>query len=202
MKKLCIDLCAGLKGFSQAFEESNDWEVVTIEINKKQKPSICGDVRYLPLRKDIKPDCLLASPPCQRFSIACPEWPKIGIKKAMELVGAVFEAVAWLNPKYWLVENPAGRLRWFLGTPKQTIRYCDYDFNYKTIKKTDFWGNIPLPMVKRIRDLKVGHYEKGWFKRGFVYDLPRDRAKRSKIPKGVSMSVLEGIKIMEKQKDE
>lgn len=193
MKKLCIDLCAGLKGFSQAFDKAEDWEVVTIEINKKQKPTIQADVRYLPLRKNLKPDCLLASPPCQRFSIAMPKWPKMGIKKAMEVVGACFEAVAWLKPKYWLVENPKGRLRWFLGTPKQTIRYSDYDLNYPTKKLTDFWGTIPLPMVKYVRDHKIGHVEKGWFKKGFDYDVPRDRANRSKIPAGVSAAVLEGV---------
>lgn len=196
LKKLCVDLCYGLKGFSGSFKNAG-WKVITIDVKRKFKPSIIADVRFLPLRSNLNPTVVLASPPCERFSIANPKWPLPGIKKALEIVGACFEAIAYLKPKYWLVENPKGRLRWFIGTPKQTIRYSDYDLKYPTQKKTDFWGNIPLPFVKMVRDIKVGHVEKGWFHRGFNYDIPRDRANRSLIPKGVSAAVLEGVKIQE-----
>ena len=188
-RKLCIDLCAGLKGFSQAFEDSEDWDVISIEINKKQHPTIQADVCHLPLKKNLKPDVLLASPPCQRFSIGMPTFPMLGVQKAMEIVGACFEAVAFLKPKYWLIENPKGRLRWFVGTPKQTIRYSDYDLIYPVQKATDLWGNLPLPMVKHIRMVK-GQVD---------IDLPRDRARRSKIPAGVSQAVLKAIKIQNAQ---
>lgn len=183
--KVCVDLCSGLKGFSQAFEKEG-WQVITIDTVKKFKPTIQADIRFLPLREGLQPDVLLASPPCERFSIAMPKWPKKGIQKAFEIVGACFEAVATLKPKFWLVENPKGRLRWFLGTPKQTIRYSDYDRKYPIRKLTDLWGTIPLPMVKLVRDAPKGRFDR---------DLPRDRANRSKIPIGVSEAVLEGVKI-------
>lgn len=185
--KLCVDLCSGLGGFSQAFVKAN-WEVVTIDIQKKFKPTIQADVRYLPLKENLEPDVLLASPPCQRFSVACPQWPKKGIMEAFQVVGACFEAVVLLKPKRWLIENPRGRLRWFLGKPRQTVRYSDYDLKYKINKVTDFWGNIPLPMVKGERRIKVGHVSKGW-----AYIISRDRAKRSFIPFGVSVAILEGV---------
>lgn len=192
--RLCVDLCSGKGGFSQSFKEHLDWNIITVDIERKFKPTIIADVCYLPLRDNLEPSVLLASPPCQRFSVACPEWPKVGIMKAMMMVGACFEAVARLKPKRWLIENPRGRLRWFIGKPRQTIRYSDYDFKYKVNKVTDFWGNIPFPMVKAERKIKVGHVEKGWFRRGFNYDLPRDRSRRSIIPKGVSEAVYEGVK--------
>jgi hypothetical protein len=191
MTKLCIDLCAGLGGFSQAFKEASDWEVITVEINKKQKPTICADIRYLPLRENLYPDALLMSPPCERNSIACPQWPKKGIQKAMEIVGACLEAVVWLKPKCWLLENPKGRLRWFLGTPKQSIKYSHYDMEYKGVKLTDLWGNIPLPMVKNARVNKIGHYEKHWF---HSY-MGTNKGELSKIPKGVSQAVKQGVEI-------
>lgn len=193
-KKLCIDLCAGLGGFSSAFKEDPDWEVVTVEINKKQKPTICADVRHLPLRANLKPDCLLMGPPCERNSIACSQWPKKGIGLSLEVVGACLEAVVFLKPKAWLLENPKGRLRWFIPVPpKSTVNYCDYDQYYKTVKATDLWGNVNLPMVKLQRPLKVGHVEKGWFRRGFEYDLPRDAAHRAEMPKGFSEAVKVGV---------
>lgn len=148
--KLCVDLCSGLGGFSQAFKESQGWEVVAVDIERKFKPTVCADVRFLPLRDNLEPDVLLASPPCERFSIACHTWPKVGLMKAMELVGACFEAVARLKPKEWMIENPMGRLRWFLGTPKQTIRLCDYGAPYQ--KKTDLWGTINLPLLMQTRE--------------------------------------------------
>lgn len=187
-KKLCIDLCAGLGGFSQAFEADPDWEVIRVEINKKQKPTICADVRYLPIKPNLNPDVMLMSPPCERNSIACPQWPKKGIGLAMQVVGACLENVVSLKPRCWLLENPRGRLRWFLGTPRQSIKYSHYDMDYKGVKLTDLWGTIPLPMVRNARVNKIGHYESHWF---HSY-MGTDRAKIAKIPMGVSKAVKEG----------
>lgn len=190
---MIIDLCCGLKGFSQAFPQD---EVVTIDIERKFKPSIIADVRYLPLKENLQPELLLMSPPCERNSIACPQWPKKGIRQSLDIVGACLETVIFLKPKYWLLENPKGRLRWFIGKPKQTINYSDFDMNYRAIKPTDLWGNLPLPMVKFQRPLKVGHVEKGWFRRGWNWDIPRED--RSAIPLGVSLAVAEAVQLRKK----
>ncbi len=180
-KKLCIDLCAGLGGFSRAFKQQR-WEVVTIDVERKHKPTILADVRYLPLREGLEPDALLMSPPCQRFSIACPEFPKKGIKLALEIVGACLEAVVSLKPKKWAMENPRGRLRWFIGKPKQTIRYSDYDKDFPTKKPTDVWGTIQLPMVK-FQGIQKGRFNE---------IISRNPSKRAEIPQGVSLAVYEG----------
>jgi len=192
--KLCIDLCSGLGGFSQAFKEAN-WEVITIDVLRKFKPTIIADVRYLPLRDNLEPDVLLASPPCQYFSLACCQFPRKGIQDALQLVGACFEAVARLKPIKWLIENPRARLRHIIGKPKQTIRYSDYDFNYLTQKPTDLWGNLYLPMVKGERKI-MNTRGLTRFQRLHLhaYLVPRKREERSKIPLGVSQAVLEGVK--------
>lgn len=192
--KLCIDLCSGKGGFSSAFKNDVTWDVVTVELKKSFKPTICADVRHLPLKSNLQPDCLLMGPPCERNSIACSQWPKRGIGLAMEIVGACLEAVVSLKPKAWLLENPKGRMRWFIPvSPKSTVNYCDYDQYYRTVKATDLWGNVNLPMVKKQRPLKVGHVEKGWFRRGFKFDLPRDAASRAEMPKGFSEAVKKGV---------
>lgn len=194
MTKLVIDLCAGLGGFSSAFTTEDYW-VVTVEIEKRFKPTILADVRYLPFRENLQPDVLLASPPCNSFSVACPQFPRKGIMKSLEIVGACLEAVVFLKPKKWLVENPRGRLRQFLGKPKQTIRYSDYDKEIKLMKTTDFWGNIFLPMVKGERRI----YHNSGFKesndiRRLKFNFPLDpklSAERAKIPIGVSQAIME-----------
>jgi site-specific DNA-cytosine methylase len=188
-KKLVIDLCAGKEGFSQAFRNDPDYEVVTLDIEKKFKPTIVADVRHLPLKQNLQPDLLLAGPPCERFSIAMPTWPKMGIQLAMQIVGAVFEAVPYLQPKQYLIENPMGRLRWFLGTPKKSIRYSDYDLNYKAQKRTDMWGTLPLPMAKAMRNYNHKSIP-------FDYIISRNPAERAKAPAGVSAAIKEGLEVL------
>ena len=90
----------------------------------------------------------MASPPCERFSIANRRFPKKGIKKALEIVGACLEAMVELETKYWVLENPKGRLRWFLGKPSHTIHLSNYGGKY--MKPTDLWGNVELPMLTKV----------------------------------------------------
>ena len=209
MTKLVIDLCAGLGGFSQAFKNDSNYEVITIELNKKQKPTICADVRYLPLRKNLKPAVQVASPPCNHFSLACLQFPRVGVKTALEIVGACFEAVAWLKPDLWLIENPRGRLRQIIGKPKQTIRYSDYDREIKMMKTTDLWGNLMLPMVKHERRIRLSSGLTGMEQLHHYFPAPHSskyhseetktgkklQAERAKIPLGVSMAVKEGVEL-------
>lgn len=196
---LCIDLCAGLGGFSQAFKQDPDWEVVTVEINKKQKPTICADVRYLPLRENLQPDCLLMSPPCERFSLMNNFFPKPGIKHALEVVGSCLECVPYLKPKKWLLENPKGRLRWFIGIPRNSIRYSDYDLTYRVQKPTDLWGNVTLPFSKMHRPVKTKR--KGKHMMNFYYCYSGNRSERAKVPLGVSCAVKQGVEQAEYSKE-
>lgn len=188
--KLCIDLCSGLGGFSKAFAADSEWEVVTVDIDAKFNPTIIADVNHLPFRQNLKPDCLLMSPPCERFSLMSNAWPKFGIKKALETVGSCLEAVAWLQPKKWLLENPKGRLRWFIGIPRQSIRYSDYDFSYKVQKPTDLWGNIMLPLATKHRPVRTKL--NGRHMKNFYQCYISDSSKSAMIPMGVSKAVKDG----------
>ncbi len=209
MTKICVDLCTGLGGFSRAFKENPEWKVITVDIEPKFKPTVCADLTKIDWTEFKKtycegrsPDVLLASPPCERFSIACRTWPKMGIKKAMEIVGACFEAVGVLRPKYWMIENPMGRLRWFLGKPGMTIRQCDYGAPYQ--KKTDLWGNIQLPMLEATKEAKFWVYKEGHFNAKnpkptvnfFIHAASgtgNGKAKRAEIPLGLSQAILEVV---------
>jgi hypothetical protein len=193
--KLCVDLCSGEGGTSEAFVKAG-WFVVRIDIMRKFKPTIIADVCHLPLKENLEPDVLLASPPCQHFSLACCQFPRKGIQEALHIVGACFEAVTFLKPKKWLIENPRARLRHLIGKPKQTIRYSDYDMDYPTQKPTDIWGNIFLPMVKGERKV-IRIHGLNYLQRLhlFAYMYPKKDSKRAKIPIGVSEAVLEGVEL-------
>lgn len=186
MVNICIDLCSGLGGLSENFKQNKDWLTIRVDINRKFKPDIIADVRKLPVKNGLKPDIVVASPPCERFSIANRRFPKKGIKAALEVVGACLESIVDLEAKYWVLENPKGRLRWFLGKPKQTISLSNYGAKYK--KPTDLWGNIQLPFVNAILP-----YEPSWSSNDGKNRLfkPEERAK---MPIGLSIALFETVK--------
>lgn len=47
------------------------------------------------------------------------------------------------RPKWWCLENPIGRLSWFLGDPKAYFDPCDYGDPYT--KRTCLWGDFVMP---------------------------------------------------------
>lgn len=188
-RKLCIDLCCGLKGFSAAFVDAG-WEVVTVDIDSKFAPTICTDVRELILHPDyypdfwkLKPFVILTSPPCERLSKA-DDWPLPGIFDGLSITGACLEIVARMRPKYWMLENPRwGYLRWFIGEPTKRVRLNSW--GYRTVKPTGLWGNIPMGLIN---DSPKTNPEPDMFAKG-----PRNPSARAKMPYGLSQAVLESV---------
>jgi hypothetical protein len=152
-------LFCGLGGFSVAFEESPEWEVVTVDIEDRFDPDLQADVMDLrPAdlfdvigydRDEIDLFVVLASPPCTDFSIAASRYEKIvdgepKTESARESVALVYHAIGLikaLSPDYWYLENPRGYLRQFIGRPTGTVTYCQYGEGY--MKPTDLWGDHP-----------------------------------------------------------
>jgi len=189
-----LDLFAGLGGFSQAFAESDRWDVTAVEIEPEFDPDVVADVF------DLKPsdfgtdfDVILASPPCTQFSPMAWTHEKQFKRDGTPLTDEAAESVALLHhtlgliqglaPTYWFAENPRGAMRWVIGEPTATIDYCAYD--HYTKKPTDWWGDHP-PMTYRrcphdshtnadgVTDMELG---------------PSDPSERAKVPYGVSESV-------------
>jgi hypothetical protein len=146
-----LDLFAGLGGFSQAFAENDRWTVTTVDMEGRFDPDIVGDVFDLrPSDFDRQFDVILASPPCTQFSTAGNhnawdfETHEPQTDAARDAVAVVFHTVGLirgLSPAYWFLENPQGRLRWFLGRPTGEVTYCQYGRSY--MKRTDLWGDHP-----------------------------------------------------------
>jgi len=201
--KLALDICCGKGGATQAFRTDPDWHVLGIDNNPKMRQYWQeGNVEFIEFdvtvldweelkailtRKGFEQvEFLWASPPCTQFSLANPKWPRVGIKKAMEIAGSCFEAVAILKPKQWLIENPRGRLRHLARKPKQTIFYSDYDDSIPVQKPTDLWGNVQLPMVPHVRRPSKPH---GKNDRSCSWDYFRGGIEAAFVPLGVSQAV-------------
>lgn len=206
-----IDLFSGLGGFSAAFAASDEWEVYTVELNPEFDPDLCADV--LELRPDdllelvgvdrteIDLLVILASPPCTYFSTAGNhdawdfETRTAVTEEARNAVALVYHTLGLihaLDSSYWFLENPQGRLRWFLGEPTGQVTYCQYGRPY--MKRTDLWGEHPPMTYRRCTRGSRCHLA------NVEYDgtsatrvLGDTHAERSKVPRQLSDAIREAV---------
>jgi len=151
-----LDLFSGLGGWSAAFADAGH-EVVTVELDPKMESTITADVSKLDSIDVPGPwDVILASPPCQRFSVGTigKNWKRNadgsflptneGAIDALALVEATRRIIDELSPRYFIIENPRGMLRKMpviSDLPRVTVTYCQYGTQH--MKPTDLWGSFP-----------------------------------------------------------
>jgi site-specific DNA-cytosine methylase len=117
-----LDLGTGLGGACKPMRDRK-WEVVGVDINPDFNPDIVDDIRTFSWNGK-RPDLVWASPPCTDFSkFAMPcfyDVDKLPIPD-MELVIACRRIIEECAPRYWVIENVRGAVRWFepyLGPPR------------------------------------------------------------------------------------
>jgi hypothetical protein len=163
-----VDLFCGMKGWSEPFRERGH-EVWTTDINPRFEPSLAIDILDLSadtIRDAIgQPDIILASPPCESFSVAglSHHWAVGGIPisdaalHSVEMVQTAVRLVAELAPRAAIFENPMGMLRKLDIIPIEPtlIWYCHY--GETRAKPTDLWG---LPFPRAFTPRPVCHYRR------------------------------------------
>ena len=107
-------------------------------------------------------DVIWASPPCTEYSCA----KTVGVRnidKANDIVLRTIEIIEFLNPKYYIIENPqTGKLKdqWMMyGFSYVDVDYCKYGMPYR--KRTRLWNNVlefkPRPLCKKDCNSMVGN---------------------------------------------
>ena len=138
-----LDLFSGTGSFSDPFRERGH-EVTTLDMNEPS--DLRMDIRDLHAREGDF-EVVLASPPCQAFSVASIQhhWkgghPDRTVKEGLRLVFEVFRIVHEVRPRFIVMENPRGMLRKVIGHPRETVFYCS--FGDTRMKPTDLWGRFP-----------------------------------------------------------
>jgi hypothetical protein len=149
-----LDLFSGLGGWTR--HHRLDHEVLTLDIDPHFDCDITADILEIgPSDLPWKPDLILASPPCEAFSVASigSNWggglrgydPTPKARYHTALVYATLALIESLQPSFAIIENPRGMLRklqildrW----ERVTVTYCQYGED--RMKPTDLWG-LPFP---------------------------------------------------------
>jgi hypothetical protein len=210
-ERTVVDLFCGLGGFSAAFADSDEWDVTTVDVDERFEPDVCADVMDLRPADLPDADVVLASPPCVDFSVACiaekwdhderrrpkhlPEWWSIA--ESVALVYHTLWLVQRLAPDWWVLENPQGMLGRIIGSPVDTVHYCQYGSEFK--KPTQLWGHHP-PMGYRTCDgapschvsnpREVNTFRDESHTRAVGVD---NSAERAKVPRELSDAIREAV---------
>lgn len=160
-----IDLYSGVGGWSEAFLQRGH-EVLRIDndVRFTDVPNtfIQDVTEYGPIDPNYW-DVVLASPPCQGFSVASlgkmwDKGPPLRPKHPTALAGVILlrktlRLIADLNPTYWWLENPRGMMRRMPELEENPaishvqVSYCQYGESRQ--KMTDLWGVWPTTWTCR-----------------------------------------------------
>lgn len=131
---MIIELFSGLGRFE------TDEDVIYIGIQRETRPTICADVRFLPLRDHIKPRLVLSGVPCTYISNAR-MWRYganiLGLADTLDLYEHAFRAADYLEfTEMAVIEAPKGIERLF--GEKMVFHYRKADIRNST---TNFYLN-------------------------------------------------------------
>jgi hypothetical protein len=210
--KVCLDLFCGLGGFSAAFADTDDWQVVTVDIQERFDPDLQADimdlrpaelVELLPGdgREAVDVLVVLASPPCTTLSVAGNHTDHYQAGQphsdtARDHVALVYHTLGLihgLGPDYWLLENPRGRLRRYFGEPEAAVTLCQYGYDWQ--KPTDLWGDHPPTFRGQTCRPGADCHAAGphGFDSGQNIEHTRDPAERAKVPYELSDTIREAV---------
>lgn len=192
-----LDLFSGTQSIAKTFRNRGH-ETFTIELDKNHKNiDWYEDIMKINAEDIVKrfgyPDVIWASPPCEKFSVAAigRNWIKgtnepknEESKQALKLLEHTIELIKDLNPKFYFIENPRGKMRkmdCMQDLPRYTVTYCQYgDFR---MKPTDIWTNHPNPNFKPMcKNGDPCHESAPRGSRGGTQGL-KNAIERSRIPK-------------------
>ena len=184
--KIILDLCGGTGSWSKPYAD-NGYDVRIIDPQEWLEDDYgTGDVRLFKKPKE-QIYGILSAPPCTHFSgSGARHWEKKGKEPLLEglsVVDACLRIALITKPKFWVLENPVGRLKHYIGDCKCTFQPYQYGDAYS--KRTCLWGDFNMPKPTKIVEPEMVGFtsKKGEFKRmsKWHYDtfrLPKkDRAR-------------------------
>ena len=183
MPKL-LELFSGTKSVSKVAERLG-YDVVSLDLRN-------ADINCDILHWDYTAydprffDVVWASPPCTEYSRA----KTVGVRNiehANEIVLKTLEIINYLQPTYFILENPqSGLLKeqpFMNSIPYNDVDYCKYGMPYR--KRTRLWNNIhnfkPLPLCNKDCNSMNGNRHIKTAQRGGNKNAPPQHFKQSEL---------------------
>jgi hypothetical protein len=137
--KTILSLCDFSGAWSEPYERAG-YEVIRVDLQHGQ------DVRLF--RRIGRVHGILAAPPCSHFAASGARWwagkGDTALLEGLAVVDACLRIVVAHDPVWWVLENPVGRLKDYLGPPAFWFDPCDYGDPWT--KRTGLWGSFTPPM--------------------------------------------------------
>lgn len=191
-----LDLFAGPPphGWSAAFRDRGH-NVTTLDWESRFGADIQLDIRQL--RGLGKFDVILASPPCETFSVASighhwtggrgayvPKTPRTC--DGLAIMRKTFALIEEAGPAYYVIENPIGVMRQVAPRrPTAQTWFCQW--GDARAKPTDLWTNVPI-LFPTCRNGAADHERAPRGAKTGTQGL-RDAAERGRIPYALSLAV-------------
>lgn len=146
--KTILSLCELTGTWSNPYREAG-YNVIQLDI--QVDPG--HDVRLFEYPGEVHG--IIAQPPCTHFSGSGARWWKAkgdrAVLEGMSVVDACMRIIAITKPKWWVLENPVGRLKNWLGPYKMTFQPYEYAMfaddpeGDAYTKRTCLWGAFNEP---------------------------------------------------------
>lgn len=140
-------------------------------------------IEYRDLPKNITG--LLAAPPCTHLAGSGARWWKekgdAALIEGLSTIDAIYRIKEFTRPKWWVMENPTGRLNRFIGEPLfkfdpfEFAGWADSPDSEAYTKKTYLWGNFNYLLRYNRKNPALGSY---------MHTNKRGQNSRSKTPEG------------------
>ncbi len=144
--KTILSLCDYSGIWSKPYRD-NGYNVIQVDIDLGQ------DMRLLEYPGNVHG--IIAQPPCTHLAASGARWWKQKGKEplieGLALVDTCLRFVTVCQPAWWVLENPVGRLRKYIGEPTYKFQPHEYAAladdpeSEQYTKKTCLWGNFNIP---------------------------------------------------------
>jgi hypothetical protein len=158
-----LDLFAGLEGWSTPFRKRGH-EVFSTDFDPQFDVDLIKDIlEVTPDDLPWRPDIIVASPPCEAFSVMNigknwtgpddehPHQPKTDrARLGLRILERTIWLINELKPAYFVIENPRAKMRKMpimQDLECRTVTYCQYGMRWQ--KPTDLFGGFPPSLVLR-----------------------------------------------------
>ena len=179
--KTILDLCGGTGAWSQPYKDAG-YNVHNITLPERDLLNE-KTVNYC---IECNPYGILFAVECTVWCAAAARWWKTRSSDeiyyySMLLVKGM-RIIMQTNPKFWVIENPVGKMKGFLGDP--VYKFHPFHHGDPYTKKTYLWGKFNIPERNIIEPTRIN----------FIWHMPpspKRKERRSITPHGFAMAFFE-----------